>query len=73
VDVAKAMVAVSRFGPNGEGGGANFIAGTTLNIVGRSRYGKRAMQNMTRDVKQARNLVAATSASSHSPFCVLMG
>lgn len=51
------MQAVSRFGPRGEGGGANFVAGTAMNIVQRSRYGRRAAQNMTRDVRPARNLV----------------
>lgn len=45
------------------GGGANFINGTTMNIVTRSRYGKRAVANMTRDVYNARNLVVPTSNS----------
>ncbi|EGO27756.1 hypothetical protein SERLADRAFT_354935 [Serpula lacrymans var. lacrymans S7.9] len=57
VDVARSMDAVSRFGPKGEGGGATFIAGSIMNIVQRSRYGQRLPQNMTRDVRLARNLV----------------
>lgn len=57
VDVNKAMEAVTRIGPNGQGGGgATFIAGTVMNQVGRSRYGRRETQNMTRDIRQARNL-----------------
>ncbi|KAH7887410.1 hypothetical protein F5I97DRAFT_1925860 [Phlebopus sp. FC_14] len=60
VDVSNAMEAVSRFGPRGEGGGATFIAGNVINTVQRSRYGKRAAQNMTRDVRPARNLVSST-------------
>ena len=43
------------------GGGANFINGATMNIVTRSRYGKKAITNMTRDVYNARNLVVPTS------------
>jgi hypothetical protein len=60
------MEAVSRFGPRNEGGGANFIAGNTLNMVQRSRYGKKAPQNMTRDVRPARNLAESASESNHS-------
>ena len=59
VDVNKAMEAVARFGPNGSGGGATFINGTTMNIVSRSRYGRKAIGNMTRDIQPARNLVTA--------------
>ncbi|KAF9226823.1 P-loop containing nucleoside triphosphate hydrolase protein [Gyrodon lividus] len=59
VEVSKAMEAVSRFGSRGEGGGATFIAGKVINVVQRSRYGKRAAQNMTRDVRPARNLVSS--------------
>jgi structural maintenance of chromosomes protein 5 len=59
------MQAVSRFGPNNEGGGANFVAGSTLNMVQRSRYGKKAPQNMTRDVRPARNLAESASKSNH--------
>ncbi|KDQ64067.1 hypothetical protein JAAARDRAFT_116577 [Jaapia argillacea MUCL 33604] len=58
VNVGHAMGAVSRIGPNGEGGGANFIAGRTIHSVTRSRYGRRLPQNSTRDLKNARNLVA---------------
>jgi structural maintenance of chromosomes protein 5 len=54
------MDMVARQGPNGTGGGATFITGSTLNAVTRSRYGKRLPQNTTREVKQARNLVNAT-------------
>ncbi|KIJ69821.1 hypothetical protein HYDPIDRAFT_78852 [Hydnomerulius pinastri MD-312] len=59
VGVSEAMEAVSRLGPRGEGGGATFIAGNVINTVQRSRYGKRAAQNMTRDVRPARNLVSS--------------
>lgn len=45
------------------GGGATFINGGTMNTVTRSRYGKRAVGNMTRDVYNARNLVVPTSNS----------
>lgn len=55
------MQAVSRVAPNGMGGGANFINGSTLNIVTRSRYGRKAVGNLTREIRAARNLVAATS------------
>lgn len=61
VPVAQAMDAVSRFGPRGEGGGATFIAGTVMNIVTRSRYGKKMAQNLTRDVRPARNLAESAS------------
>ncbi|KII94777.1 hypothetical protein PLICRDRAFT_128007 [Plicaturopsis crispa FD-325 SS-3] len=54
VNVPAAMNAVSQ------AGGANFVAGTTLNMVSRSRYGTRAAQNMTRDIHPARNLVNAS-------------
>jgi hypothetical protein len=50
------MDAVSKYGPRGEGGGATFIAGPVMNIVTRSRYGKKVAQNLTRDVRRARNL-----------------
>jgi structural maintenance of chromosomes protein 5 len=39
------------------GGGATFITGSTLNLVIRSRYGKRLPQNTTREIRPARNLV----------------
>ncbi|KAK0202992.1 hypothetical protein DFS33DRAFT_1437795, partial [Desarmillaria ectypa] len=56
VDVNRAMDAVccSRTGP------ANFIAGTTYNIVTRSRYGKKLAQNMTRDIGEAKSFVATS-------------
>lgn len=57
----KAMQAVARFGPNGSGGGATFINGMTMNNVSRSRYGRKAIGNMTRDIQPARNLVNANS------------
>ncbi|KAL4076371.1 hypothetical protein J3A83DRAFT_2194372 [Scleroderma citrinum] len=60
VDVGRAMEAVSRLGSRGEGGGATFIAGNVINTVQRSRYGKRAAQNMTRDLRPARSLVSST-------------
>ncbi|KAG1750954.1 hypothetical protein EDD22DRAFT_252965 [Suillus occidentalis] len=49
------MEAVSR-----DGSGAKFIAGRVMNTVSRSRYGKRAAANMTRDLRPARNLVSST-------------
>lgn len=52
------MEAVSRIGPRGSSGGATFIAGNVINMVQRSRYGKRAAQNTTREVQPARNLVS---------------
>ncbi|KAG8218951.1 hypothetical protein J3R82DRAFT_4662 [Butyriboletus roseoflavus] len=61
VNVANAMEAVSRIGPRGEGGGATFIAGKVINAVQRSRYGKRAAQNTTREVRPARNLVSSAA------------
>ncbi|KAN0097138.1 P-loop containing nucleoside triphosphate hydrolase protein [Tylopilus felleus] len=61
VDVASAMDAVSRIGPRGEGGSATFIAGKVINVVQRSRYGKRAAQNTTREVRPARNLVSSAA------------
>lgn len=67
VDVGRAMEAVSRFGPRGEGGGATFIAGNVINTVQRSRYGKRAAQNMTRDLRPARSLVTSTGGSPFFP------
>ena len=55
------MEVVSRPGARGEAGGANFVAGSIMNMVQRSRYGKKAPQNMTRDVRPARNLAESTS------------
>ena len=41
-------------------GGANYIVGRVMNVVNRSRYGKRLAQNLTREVQTARNLAYAT-------------
>ncbi|EPQ58883.1 P-loop containing nucleoside triphosphate hydrolase protein [Gloeophyllum trabeum ATCC 11539] len=60
VPVAQAMDLVSRLGPRGEGGGASFIAGMTMNRVARSRYGKRLPQNSTGDIRPARNFAQAS-------------
>jgi structural maintenance of chromosomes protein 5 len=60
VAINQAMNAVSRPGPRGEGG-ANFVAGTIMNMVQRSRYGNKAPLNMTRDVRAARNLAESIS------------
>ncbi|KIJ94730.1 hypothetical protein K443DRAFT_683517 [Laccaria amethystina LaAM-08-1] len=59
IDVNRTMEVVARPGPN-HPGGANFINGTTMNIVTRSRYGRKAVGNMTRDVHPARNFVIPT-------------
>ncbi|KAK2463737.1 hypothetical protein APHAL10511_004230 [Amanita phalloides] len=56
VDVNKVMRLVARDGANGAGNGATFFNGPTLNIVTRSRYGKRAVANMTREIRGARTL-----------------
>jgi len=42
-------------------GGASFVIGRTMNIVTRSRYGRKAIGNMTRDIQDARNLTAPSS------------
>ena len=55
VDVGKAMDAV------GKAGGANFINGTTLNMVNRSAYGRRLVNNSTRDLPPVRNLGNSSS------------
>lgn len=47
------------------GGGASFVCGNTLNIVQRSRYGSRALNNMTRDIPRARNLTVQTGKKIH--------
>ncbi|PSR78324.1 hypothetical protein PHLCEN_2v7446 [Hermanssonia centrifuga] len=52
VDAARAMDALSR------DGGINYIVGNIFNAVRRSKYGKRLAQNSTREIQQARNLVA---------------
>ena len=56
IDVNRVMRLVTRDGPNGPGGGASFFNGTTYNIVNRSRYGKRAVANMTREIRPSRTL-----------------
>lgn len=58
VDVARAMEAVSN---PATGGGASFINGTTMNKVQRSKYGRKAVSNTTREIGQAKNLGNATS------------
>lgn len=42
-------------------GGATFIHGKTMNVVSRSRYGKKALSNLTRGIGEARNLKAPPS------------
>lgn len=42
------------------GGGASFVCGLTMNVVQRSRYGSRALNNITRDIPRARNLTVQT-------------
>ena len=49
-------------------GGANFINGRTLNIVTRSKYGRKAIGNMTRDIPEARNFTAPNSELLDSGF-----
>lgn len=51
VNVNKAMDLVTR------GPGAQFVAGSTLNIVKKSAYGKRAAFNSTRDLRPAKTFV----------------
>jgi structural maintenance of chromosomes protein 5 len=63
VNTNRAMDLVTRVGPNGTGGGANFIVGSVFNRVSRSKYGRRLPYNATRDVKQARSLAATTGES----------
>ncbi|PPQ70577.1 hypothetical protein CVT24_000055 [Panaeolus cyanescens] len=55
VNVNRAMEYVGRPGP-GHSGGATFVVGKTVNTVSRSRYGKKALSNVTRSVYEARNL-----------------
>ncbi|KAG6844359.1 hypothetical protein H0H87_007540 [Tephrocybe sp. NHM501043] len=57
VDTARAMDLVARLDT---GGGASFISKTTMNIVSRSQYGQRSANNMTREIKPARNLANVT-------------
>ena len=54
VDVKKAMDAVTRREA------ANFITGSTMNQVTRSRYGRRLAQNMTRALRPARTFSTAS-------------
>ena len=61
VPVDRAMELVSRVDHNGQGGSASFVAGTTMNQVTRSRYGQRRTQNLTKEIKKARNFVQAPS------------
>jgi structural maintenance of chromosomes protein 5 len=51
LDVARAMDIV------GQSGGAWFTNGKTMNQVTRSRYGRKAVGNMTRDIPEARSFV----------------
>ncbi|KAH6912408.1 hypothetical protein BKA70DRAFT_1421971 [Coprinopsis sp. MPI-PUGE-AT-0042] len=51
LDVARAMELV------GHSGGAWFTNGRTMNQVSKSRYGKRAVGNMTRDIQDAKSFV----------------
>jgi hypothetical protein len=67
VDARAAMEAVTR----GPGGGANYIVGRVMNQVSRSRYGRRAVQNMTREIKDARNLIVAASTWSRMNYGLL--
>ncbi|KDR84246.1 hypothetical protein GALMADRAFT_703330 [Galerina marginata CBS 339.88] len=60
IDVNRAMELVSRPIPRLHPGGATFISGSTMNIVTRSRYGQKAIGNMTRDLQAARNLTTPT-------------
>ena len=53
------------------GGGASFICGLTINIVQRSRYGSRALNNMTRDIPRARNLTVQTGMFPSTWSCIL--
>ncbi len=64
------MRLVARDGPNGAGKGANFFNGTTLNIVTRSRYGKRAVANMTREIRPAKSLRVVNSENSEFSIVV---
>jgi hypothetical protein len=62
VDVNAVMALVARPIPDfHHPGGANFVNGRTLNVVTRSRYGRKAISNMTRDIQEARNFTAHNS------------
>lgn len=69
VDVNRVM----RFLANAPGNGANFITGRTMNQVGKSRYGRKAVQNMTRDIRDARSLnsVSGTSGLYVGSACLM--
>ncbi|KAF9266101.1 P-loop containing nucleoside triphosphate hydrolase protein [Marasmius fiardii PR-910] len=61
IDIERAMEAVARPIPNsGWPGGANFITGSILHQVTRSRYGRHARSNATINFPPARNLSAQT-------------
>jgi hypothetical protein len=60
IDVNQAMQLVAR-PTDKHPGGASFINGNTMNNVTRSRYGRKAIGNVTRDVPQAKNLTTPTS------------
>ncbi|KIM34992.1 hypothetical protein M413DRAFT_449948 [Hebeloma cylindrosporum] len=59
IDVNQAMQLVAR-PTDRHPGGATFINGNTMNNVTRSRYGRKAIGNVTRDVPSARNLTTPT-------------
>ena len=63
------MAAVARPRPN-HLGGATLVTGTTLNIILRSHYGRKALGNMTRAVLPARNFVVPKGAFSTMAGCV---
>jgi structural maintenance of chromosomes protein 5 len=57
INIDKAMRVISS------AGGGNFIAGTTMNVVRRSAYGRKAAHNATHEIREARNL-----GSTHGNF-----
>ncbi|PPQ85444.1 hypothetical protein CVT26_014762, partial [Gymnopilus dilepis] len=59
VDIARATEMVGR-PKDRHPGGAAFVSRDTMNVVSRSRYGMKALTNMTRDVGQPRNLTVPT-------------
>jgi hypothetical protein len=65
IDVNQAMQLVAR-PTDKHPGGASFINGNTMNNVTRSRYGRKAIGNVTRDVPQGRNLTTPTSKLIYS-------
>lgn len=50
IDVQRTMEVVGR------SGGANFVTGKTMHQVGRSRYGQKHVQNITRELRQGQVL-----------------